>query len=234
MTRQTANPPSSELWRLRGASLRFGLITAVAFLAGSVLALMIDLVTAAGWDAPTLQAWTLVPQILAVSGLLFLGFRCASASFVVLAVLLALVVVEEAFHVLNPIAAKISDAATAGSNWTGFRLTVLIYALIYGLVALIGLVMIFISHQRGSVAERPVVRNLALMLAVGGLIGGPAGAVLSSGRVGRWPYVEELGEAVVFAAIAGYVAGLVVRSRSPRDASQHGGCDCASDLPKRP
>jgi len=213
MTRQKTEPPLIESWRLHDESLRLALAATAAFLAGSALALGLDFVSAAGWDAPTLQAWTLVPQVLALAGLLFLGFRSASASFTVLAALLALVAIEEAFHVLNPIAAILSDGATAGSHWTGFWLSVLVFSLIYGLVALIGLAMIFLSHRRGSVAERPVVRNLALMLVVGGLFGGPIGALLSSGRIGRWPYVEELGEAVVFAVIAGYVAGLVAQSR---------------------
>jgi hypothetical protein len=197
-------------WWLRGSSRQVALFVSGAFLAGAVLAAGIDLYSDAGWDSPILQGWTLIPQVLSAAGLLWLGRTRRSASFVILGCLIGLVVVEEAFHVLNAVEASLTAIATWGAEWSSVRVNTLRLVLVYCLVALVGLIMLAISHRYGSKGERHVVRNLALLLVIAGFFGGPIStlSLLSSRR--RWLFIEECGEAVVFALIAGYVAGLVV------------------------
>jgi hypothetical protein len=206
-----------ESWKLHGMPLQIFRFAAAAFLAAGLLAAAIDLLVVDAWDAPTTQAWTLVPQVVATWGLLHLGRRCGGVSFFLLAGVVALVTVEEAFHVLNTVQSWLASVVKAGSEATGLSPGVVDAALIYGLVAMLGLSIIWVSHLRGSVAERPVVRNLALLLIVGGVFGGPGNAFSV--------YVEEFGEAAAFAIIAAYVMGLVYHSRlvcSSRNANTRG------------
>ena len=74
---------------------------------------------------------------------------------------------------LNPVSAWLSDVANIENRWNTFRLSVLNGALIYGFVAVIGVALLLFSHWHGSPAERRVVRNIAVLLFVGGLFGGP-------------------------------------------------------------
>lgn len=182
--------------RLYGLSKQVALFVGVVFLAGTLVAAAFDLRHGIGWSSPAVQAWTLVPQVATAAGLMFIGYRRNSRAFYILAGLMLLIVIEEAFHVLNPV-----------SNWLGRIAT---WALIYGLVAFIGLTGLALSHRFGSEVERPVVRNLAILLVLGGFFGGPVSVVASRTNSLRWLFVEEFGEAVVFAIIGGYVAGLSV------------------------
>ncbi len=194
-----------DSWQLQGMPLQLFRFAAAAYLAVGLLAAAIDLAIVDAWDAPTTQAWTLIPQVVATWGLLHLGRRCGGVSFFLLAGVVALVTVEEAFHVLNTVQSWLAPAVEVGSEATGLSPGVVDAALIYGLVAMLGLSIIWVSHSRGSVAERPVVRNLALLLIVGGIFAGPGNAFSV--------YVEEFGEAAVFGIIAAYVMGLVFHSR---------------------
>lgn len=169
----------------------------VVFLVGTLVAAAADIRFGIGSSSPRDQAWTLVPQVATAAGLLFIGYRRHSRAFYILAGLIALIAIEEAFHVLNPV-----------SEWLGRHAT---WALIYGLVALVGLGGLGLSHRLGSEVERPVVRNLAILLILGGLFGGPVSVVAARTNQLRWLFVEEFGEGLVFAIIGGYVAGLCVR-----------------------
>ncbi len=186
-----------DLGRLHGPSKQVALFAGVAFLAGTLVAAAVDLRSGIGWSSPTLQAWTLVPQVACAAGLTYIGYRRNSRAFYILGALIVLIVIEEAFHVLNPV-----------SEWLGRNAT---WALVYGLVAFIGLIGIALSHRFGSDVERPAVRNLAILLILGGLFGGPVSVVAARTNQLRWLFVEEFGEALVFAIIGGYVAGLSVR-----------------------
>lgn len=206
--------PRENPWRLTGASLHVALFVAAAFGAGGVIAAAVDLYSDSGWDSPVLQAWTLVPQVLASGGLLFLGRNARSKSFAILGALVALIVVEEAFHVLNPVAARLAEVARWARQWSDIRLGVLNGALVYGFIAAVGLGMLAVSHWHGSVGERRVVRNLAVLLLMAGIFGGPISILSGMGNYRLWLFIEELGEATVFALIAGYVAGLVALFRA--------------------
>lgn len=198
--------------------MQVALFVGVASLAGSVLAAAIDINSNLAADSPTLQGWVLISQVAAAAGLLRLGVLLRSTSFLVLGALIGLIAIEEAFHVLNPIASRLADLAQIANEWTSIRLSVLSGALIYGLVALAGLLMLVWSHRHGSQAERRVVRNLAWMLLAGGFFGGPISVLSTLGNGRRWLFIEEFGESVVFAVIVGYVAGLVVLRRREGDA----------------
>jgi hypothetical protein len=186
-----------DLGWLHGLSKQVALFAGVAFLAGTLVAAAVDLRSGIGWSSPTLQAWTLVPQVACAAGMTYIGYRRNSRAFYILGALIVLIVIEEAFHVLNPV-----------SEWLGRNAT---WALIYGLVAFIGLIGLALSHRFGSDVERPVVRNLAILLILGGFFGGPVSVVAARTNQLRWLFVEEFGEALVFAIIGGYVAGLSVR-----------------------
>lgn len=192
---------------------------AAFFLVGAVVAAGVDLVDAERWDAATLQSWTLVSQALAAIGMLELGRLHSSFSFAVLGILIGLIVIEEAFHVLNPISAWFAEVAQIENTWTTVRLGLLNGLLIYGFVAVLGITMLVVSHYHGSPAEQRVIRNLALLLFVGGVFGGPISTAGNWGDIRMWMFVEECGEAIVFAAIAGYVGGLVALTRSDPTAS---------------
>lgn len=197
-------------WRLRGTSRQVAGFVAAVFATGAVLAVAVDLHSSPGWDSPVLQAWTLVPQTLAAVGLLVLARTRGSTAFMVLAGLISLVVIEEAFHVLNPVAAWLAEIARWANEWSEVRISVLNGVLIYGLVAMVGFALLAASHWSGSMTERPIVRNLAVLLLAGGFFGGPISTLSTMGNRRRWIFVEEFGEALVFALIAGYVAGLLV------------------------
>jgi hypothetical protein len=59
------------------------------------------------------------------------------------------------------------------------------------------------------------VRNIAFLLLIGGFFGGPISMVASMGYRPRWIFIEEFGEAVVFAIMAGYIVGVVSRMGGP-------------------
>jgi hypothetical protein len=186
-----------DLGLLQGLAKQVALFVAVAFLGGTLVAATIDVISGIGWSSPTLQAWALVPQVVSAAGLVYIGYRRSSRAFYILGGLIVLIVIEEAFHVLNPV----SDWLARNSTW----------ALVYGLVAFIGLLGLALSHRFGTETERPVVRNLAILLILGGIFGGPVSVVASRTNQPEWLFVEEFGEALVFAIIGGYVAGLAVR-----------------------
>ena len=189
--------------RLQGLSIRVALFVALVFLAGTLVAAVLDLRAGIGWSSPILQTWALVPQVVSAAGLIYIGYRRNSGAFYILGALIVLIVIEEAFHVLNPV-----------SEWLGRNAT---WALVYGLVGFIGLRGFALSHRLGSEVERPAVRNLALLLILGGLFGGPVSVIASRTNQLRWLFVEEFGEALVFSIIGGYVAGLSVRFGSRSD-----------------
>lgn len=209
-------------WRLRGTALQVAWFVAAVFAAAAALMAAVDLYSNPGWGSPVLQAWTLVPQMLVVIGLFVLGRTRGSTAFMVLAGLVGLIVIEEAFHVLNPVAAWLARIARWANQWSDVRLSVLNGVLIYGLVALVGLTLLAVSHWRGSATERPVVRNIALLLLAGGFFGGPVSTLSTMGHRRRWIFIEEFGEAIVFALMAGYVAGLVI-ALLPRSSDRSAG-----------
>jgi fluoride ion exporter CrcB/FEX len=132
---------------------------------------------------------------------------------VVLASFIGLIVIEEAFHVLNPVSAWLAELVGIENSWSTVRLSLLNGLLIYGVVAAVGVTLLVISHWRGSLAERRVVRNLAVLLFVAGFFGGPVSTIATFDYDVRLAFLEELGEALVFALVVGYVAGLVALSR---------------------
>ena len=165
----------------------------------------------------------MLSQTLAAVGLFVLGRWRRSVSFAVLGVLISLVVIEEAFHVLNPVSEWLADVADIENRWNTVRLGVLNGALIYGFVAVVGVSLLLVSHWHGSPAERRVVRNIALLLLIGGIFGGPIStAAYWTEDVRRVVFVEEVGETLVFAAMVGYVAGLVVFTRWGENPSSAG------------
>jgi hypothetical protein len=211
---------AADAMKLRGNSRQVMTFVTAVFLVGAILAAGLDLTDADRWDPATLQSWTLVPQVFVVVGLFILGRWRRSRSFAVLGVLIALIVIEEAFHVLNPVSAWLAAITGIEETWTDVRLGLLNGVLIYGFVAVVGGTLLIASHWRGSPAERRVVRNIALILLVGGIFGGPISTASNWGDVRTWMFVEECGETAAFAVMAGYVAGLLVASRrrssSPR------------------
>ena len=207
---------SGNPWRLRGTSLQVASFGAAAFTAAAVLVALVDRYSQGRWDSPLLQAWTLIPQALATAGLLHLAKVRNSKAFGILGGLIGLIVIEEAFHVLNPLAAWLARVARWANRWSDVRLSVLDGVLIYGFVALVGLGLLAFSHWHSSPDERPVIRNIALLLLAGGLFGGPISVLSTMGHRRRWVFVEEVGEAIVFALMAGYVAGLVVAASGGR------------------
>jgi hypothetical protein len=184
------------------------------FVIGGILAAALDVATGSEWDPAILQAWTLVSQILAAAGLFVLARWRHSVSFVALGVLITLIVIEEAFHVLNPVSAWLADMADIENRWNTVRLSVLNGVLIYGFVAVLGVALLLVSHWRGSPAERRVVRNIAIMLLIGGIFGGPIStASYWTDETRRVIFTEEIGETLVFAVMVGYVAALVFLTR---------------------
>ena len=140
---------AADALKLRGSSRQVMTFVAALFVVGGVLAAGLDLADSDGWDPATLQSWTLVAQMLAAIGLFVLGRWRHSLSFTVLGVLIALIVVEEAFHVLNPVSEWLADVADIENRWNTVRLSVLNGVLIYSFVALIGVALLLVSHWRG-------------------------------------------------------------------------------------
>ena len=205
-----------QSWRLHGASRQVAVFVAASFLTGALLAIAIDVLAAESWDAAALQAWTLLPQIASGAGLFYMGRRDAHRSFIIMAALIALIVIEEAFHVLNPLTSFLEETAGSLPGWGDGRVTLLHNLAIYSLIAAVGAAFILLAFRSAQVEEKPVIRNLTLLLIAGGVFGGPLSIASVFGGTRRWLYLEELGEAVVFAVIAGYVVGLMARSRSHR------------------
>lgn len=145
-----------------------------------------------------------------------LGRAQRSRSYSILAALILLVVVEEAFHVLNPVAARLTTVADWANEWTGVSTGVLAEVLLYGLVAAIGFALLAISYWYGSWNERLAVRTIMMLLLIGGLFAGPVSMLSSADQGGRWLYIEELGEGLAFSLIAGYVLGLIVSESAAR------------------
>jgi hypothetical protein len=194
---------------LRGTAQQIAGVVAGAFVLIALAVAVVDRLGEGGWDSPLLQAWTLVPQFLVAAALLYIGWIRRSKAFWFLGILFALVFIEEAFHVLNPVESSMRGLV----GWISERLvvsrTVVNGVLVYGFVAVVGALLLVLSLWHGSRGERQVVRNLAVLLAVGGFFGGPV-SLLSNLRNRRmWMFVEEVGEAIVFAGIAAYVAGLL-------------------------
>jgi hypothetical protein len=215
-----SGPNARRSWQLQGTARQVATVVAVVLVGVAVLLAIIDRLSAASWDSPLLQAWTLVPQLISFLGLLFIGRIRRSVAFGVLGVLVGLIFIEEAFHILNPLATWLGEIAFQASRWTDIRSDVLSGTLTYGFVALVGVAFLGLSHWQGSAGERRVVRNFALLLVAGGFFGGPISTLATMEEPRLWMFVEELGEAIVYAVIAGYVGGLVhaaSRTRRPSD-----------------
>lgn len=205
---------AADALKLRGASREVATFVAAVFVVGGILTAGLDYADADLYDPTTLQGWTLLAQTLAAVGLFLLARWRRSVSFAVLGVLISLIVIEEAFHVLNPVSDWLAGVADIENQWNTVRLSVLNGALIYGFVFVIGVSLLLFSHWRGSPAERRVVRNIAILLLIGGIFGGPIStASYWTEETRRVVFIEEVGETLVFAGIVGYVAGLVVLSR---------------------
>ena len=199
----------NDTWQLRGTARQIAGVVAGAFVLIALAVAAVDRLSEGGWDSPLLQAWTLVPQLLVAAALLYIGRLRRSKAFWYLGILFALVFIEEAFHVLNPVEASMRGLVNSVSEGFGVSRTVVNGLFVYGLVAVIGVGLLALSLWHASHGERKVVRNLALLLAVGGFFGGPV-SLLSNLRNRRmWMFVEEVGEAIVFAGIVAYVAGLL-------------------------
>lgn len=204
-----SSPNSSESWRLWGTARHLAIVVAAVLIGAAVFVAAVDRLNKAAWDSPFLQAWTLVPQLISIVGLVFIGVVRRSMTFWVLGALVGLIFLEEAFHILNPLARWLAEIAFQASRWTDIRSNLLSATLIYGFVAMVGVAFLGFSHWRGSAGERKVVRNLALLLVAGGFFGGPISTLATFEEPRLWMFVEELGEAIVYAIIAGYVSGLV-------------------------
>mgnify|MGYP001825301006 CR=1 FL=1 len=212
---------AGDALKLRGSSRHVMTYVAAIFVLGGVLAAALDLADSDRWDPANLQAWTLVSQTLSAAGLFMLGRLRKSRSFVVLSFLISLVVIEEAFHVLNPVSAWLADLFDIENKWNTVRLSVLNGALIYGFVALIGVTLLLVSHWHGTPAERRVVRNIAIMLFIGGIFGGPIStASYWTDETRRVLFVEEVGETLAFAVMVAYVAALVAQTGRSRGAAR--------------
>jgi hypothetical protein len=187
---------------------------AAVFVGGGILTAGLDFTEANRQDPTTLQGWTLLSQTLAAVGLFVLARWRRSVSFAVLGLLITLIVIEEAFHVLNPVEEWLAAVAGIENRWNTVRLGVLNGALIYGFVALIGVSLLLVSHWHGSPAERRVVRNIAILLLIGGIFGGPIStSAYWTEDIRRVVFVEEVGETLVFAVMVGYIAGLLALLR---------------------
>jgi len=213
-----------DLLRLQGSSLRIAVLLSVWLIAGAGVAGVADRLSGADSSMPLLQDWTLIPQALAASGLGWLAYKRGCRAFWILGGLIGLIAVEEQFHILNPVAAWLDAAA----QWTRQRIAIphtgLSALRIYMAVAMTGFLLLALSYLAGSASERLVVRNVSLLLVLGGIFGGPV-SVLSAALGSRnWQTAEESGEAVVFAIIAGYVGGLIalVAARSLHDRGDAG------------
>lgn len=206
----------AEAWRLRGTAMQVAVYVAAGFVAAALLVTAIDYSTDFRPDSSLIQAWTLVPQVVVVLGLVYIGYVRSSRTFWVLGALVALVLIEEAFHVLNPVEVSMRGLVGRISEGTGVDRAIVNGMAVYGLVALIGLGFLAYSLLKGSRSERKVVRNIAVLLAIGWFFGGPV-SVLSRSDDGRLlAFIEEVGEAVVFALLAGYVSGLVYAAAGHR------------------
>lgn len=204
---------AGDALKIRGSSRHVMMYVAAVFVLGGVVAAMLDLAEPDRWDPAKLQAWTLVSQTLSAAGLFVLGKLLKSRSFIVLGFLISLVVIEEAFHVLNPVSAWLADLFDIENKWNTVRLSVINGALIYGFVAIIGVTFLLVSHWHGTPAERRVVRNIAILLFIGGIFGGPIStASYWTDETRRVLFVEEVGETLAFAVMVAYVAALVVQT----------------------
>lgn len=214
-TSRGAFKTSSDGFKLRGVSRQVALFVSVLSLIGAGLAAGIDLADPYRWDPLTLQTWTLGLQALVVLGLIVLARLWRSTSFLVLAVIIALVVLEEAFHVLNPVSEWLAKFVEIENSWSTVRLRVLNGVLIYGFVAVLGVSLLVVSLTLGSPGERHVVRNVAIMLFIAGAFAGPVSIVTYwLPQVRDWILVEESGETLVFVVMIGYIAGLLTLVRT--------------------
>jgi hypothetical protein len=205
-----------DSWRLRGTARQIANFVAVAFVASAVLVAVIDHSTHAGWDAPLLQDWSLIPHGFTVLGLFYIARSRRSAAFGILGTLYGLIFVEEAFHVLNSLARWQFGAARWVSRRTPLSYDVANWTVLYASVAILGVALLLFAYFHAANGERRVVRNLALFLAVGGFFGGPISSFAALEDPATWTFIEELGEAMAYAITAGYVAGLVYAVAIPR------------------
>jgi len=203
-------------WRLRGTARQVALFVAASFVIFALVVAVIEHVRGPGWGWPLLQQWSLVPHSLAVGGLLYIGIVHRSRAFLTLGALLGLALVEEAFHPLNSAARVQVRAAVKLSRWTGIEWDAMSRIVLYGFVGVVTVAFLVLAYWQASRAARRVVRNVALLLVVAGLFGGPIYVLAGTGDSLQWMFVEELGEAVAYALIAGYVAGLGCLAAMPR------------------
>jgi hypothetical protein len=200
---------TDDSWRLRGTERHVASVVAGAFVVAALVFILVDRMSAGGWDSPLLQAWTLVPQALAAAALLYIGKVRRSTAFWIMGILVGLIFIEEAFRVMNPVESSMRGLVSWVSERLGASRALVSGLFVYGFVAVVGLGLLALSLWHGSHGERKVVRNLALMLAIGGFFGGPVAVLSTLGDQRMWMFVEEVGEAIVFAVIAAYVAGLL-------------------------
>jgi hypothetical protein len=201
---------------LRGTAKQLASFVAVSLVVVATVVGVIDRVTRAGWDSPLLQNWSLVTQAAATAGLLFVGLARRSRSLLVVTFLMGLIFVEEAFHVLTwfngierRVGRRIATVTPLSADVAG-------WVVLYAGIAAVGLAFLAYAYWSAVVVERRVVRNFALLLAVGGLFGGVVSATAALVDPARLTFVEELGESFAYAVIAGYVAGLVYVAATPR------------------
>lgn len=208
-------------WQLRGTARQVATFVAAVFAAAAVVVAAIDRSVESSWDSVLLQNWSLLPHALATAGLFYIVGAHKSRTFWSLGTLFGLIFIEEAFHVLNSLAGEQSRVARWVSRGTGLSWNVAGWVVLYGAVAIVGFAFLAFAYWQASTAERKVVRNLAVLLAIGGLFGGPISSLAALEDPRRLTFVEEFGEAIAYAVMAGYVAGLVaaVYTRRSRDSS---------------
>ena len=207
---------TDDALRLRGTSLHFAVVASALLVVATAVVAVAEHNSDAPWGLPLLQGWTLVPQALSALLLAYLAVIRTSGAFWRVAILLSLVALEEAFHVLNVFVTLtrqpvrwVADAVQINDDVVGGILT-------YGLVAVVGVAILASALLNGSIAERRVVRNLAALLLVGGFVAAVGSILAAVSDRSFVVYVEETGESVVFAVMAGYLIGLVRALRVPR------------------
>ncbi len=196
-------------WRLRGTSFRVAVGVAALLGAAVLAAAAYDYASALERRPVPLELVTLAGKVVAAAGLAAVAGRTRSFSMWLLAGLAGLLAVASLLadsEIADEVVDTVAEPLTALLPLSG---GVVHNGLFFGTLGLAALGLLLAAWLKARPGERQVVGALVVLFALAGVFIGPVNAIAGAGISREWLFAEDFGQAVLLAALAGYVSGLV-------------------------
>jgi hypothetical protein len=201
--------------QVRGRALRVALGVTFVLQAAGLWAARSDLESTERYPSG-LDLLAPMYKYLIVVGLLAVGWRIGSASFKLLALLVAALAAgslivnnyENQLKFYDSLA-PIADRLPVSSGFLG-------NAMIFLTLAAVGGGLVLLAYRKAGTADRHQVLVVIGLLFLVGVFVGPVNAISAATESSAWSFAEDFGQVVTLAILAGHVAGLVVATWDER------------------